>query len=161
MERVSLWSWSLTTRLSARRRTDSSACATATSNRRRRCSPLALPLIVAVVFAAVLFVAITQPMLRRLGFRDATRRPRETALVIAGSLLGTALITGSFIVGDTLDSSIRAAVSNQLGPIDEIVVAPDTSTAERVESAIADLDDPRIDGVMTVVSAAASFSSDA
>ena len=122
---------------------------------------MVLPLIVGVVFSAVLAVAITQPMLRRLGLRDATRRPRETALVIAGSLLGTALITGSFIVGDTIDSSIRAAVSNQLGPIDEIVVAPDTATAERVESAIAGLDDPRIDGVMTVVSAAASYSSDA
>ena len=113
------------------------------------------------MFAAVLVVAITQPMLRRLGFRDATRRPRETALVIAGSLLGTALITGSFIVGDTLDSSIRAAVNNQLGPVDEIVVTPDSTIAERVESAIAGLDDARIDGVMTVVSAAASFSSDA
>lgn len=113
------------------------------------------------MLAAVLVVAITQPMLRRLGFRDATRRPRETALVIAGSLLGTALITGSLIVGDTLDSSIRAAVTNQLGPIDEIVVAPDATTAERVGSSIEALSDPRIDGVMTVVVATASFSSDA
>ena len=122
---------------------------------------MTLPLIVGAVFAAILFVALTQPMLRRLGFRDATRRPRETALVIAGSLLGTALITGSFIVGDTLDSSIRAAVNNQLGPIDEIVVAPDGATAEQVERAVENLDDPRIDGVMTVVAADASFSSDA
>jgi putative ABC transport system permease protein len=120
-----------------------------------------LPILVAAVFTTVFLIAVTQPMLRRLGFRDATRRPRETALVIAGSLLGTALITGSFIVGDTLDSSIRAAVNNQLGPIDEIVVTSDAATAERVERTITGLDDPRIDGVMTIVSAAASFSSDA
>jgi len=120
-----------------------------------------LPLLVGAVFAAVLFVALSQPMLRRLGFRDATRRPRETALVIAGSLLGTALITGSFIVGDTLDSSIRAAVRNQLGPIDEIVVVGDPSSAARVERAIAELNDPRIDGVLSLVTVEASFSSEA
>lgn len=120
-----------------------------------------LPIVVGVVFFAVLFVAVSQPMLRRLGVRAATRRPRETALVIAGSLLGTALITGSFIVGDTLDSSIRAAVRNQLGPIDEAIVVPDASTAERVEETIANLDDPRIDGVLSLVSVEASFRSDA
>lgn len=120
-----------------------------------------LPIIVTAVFATVFLIAVTQPMLRRLGFRDATRRPRETALVIAGSLLGTALITGSFIVGDTLDSSIRAAVNNQLGPVDEIVVTPDAAAAGQVERTVTDLNDPRIDGVMTVMSAAASFRSDA
>lgn len=120
-----------------------------------------LPIIVGVVFLAVFVIAAMQPMLRRLGFRDATRRPRETALVIAGSLLGTALITGSFIVGDTLDSSIRSAVRNQLGPIDEIVEVPDAEVAGRLEQGIADLNDPRIDGVVSLVSAEASFSSDA
>ena len=120
-----------------------------------------LPFIVGAVFAAVIFVAMRRPMLRRLGFRDATRRPRETALVIAGSLLGTALITGSFIVGDTLDSSIRAAVHNQLGPIDEMVVVPDEGDAARLESSIEALDDPRIDGVLSLVLVEASFSSEA
>lgn len=120
-----------------------------------------LPIIVGIVFLAVVVIAAMQPMLRRLSFRDATRRPRETALVIAGSLLGTALITGSFIVGDTLDSSIRSAVRNQLGPIDEIVEVPDADVAERLEQGIADLNDPRIDGVVSLVSVEASFSSDA
>lgn len=120
-----------------------------------------LPIVVGTVFATVLVMAVRRPMLRRLGVRDATRRPRETALVIAGSLLGTALITGSFIVGDTLDSSIRAAVRNQLGPIDEVVVIPDAAEAARVEEAIEGIDDPRIDGVLSLVSVEASLSSDA
>ena len=120
-----------------------------------------MPVLVGVVFLTVFVIASLQPMLRRLGVRDATRRPRETALVIAGSLLGTALITGSFVVGDTLDSSIRAAVRNQLGPIDEIIEVPDATAAAQVEQQLAALDDARIDGVMSLVAVEASFNSDA
>ena len=40
-----------------------------------------------------------------------------------GSMLGTAIMTGSFVVGDTLESSIRAQAPRQLGPIDEVVSA--------------------------------------
>ena len=41
--------------------------------------------------------------------------------MIAGTLLGTAIITGSLIVGDTIDRSIRAGAYEQLGPIDETI----------------------------------------
>ena len=60
-------------------------------------------------------------MLRRLALRNVARRPRETMLVILGSLLGTAIMTGSFVVGDTFTSSIRRGAFEQLGPIDEVV----------------------------------------
>ena len=122
---------------------------------------MVLPLLVLTCFGLVALVALRQPMLRRLGVRDATRRPRETALVVAGSLLGTALITGSFIVGDTLDSSIRASVRDQLGPIDEMLIVSDPGEAQRIEDRIAALEDPRIDGVSSLVAVQASFSSDA
>lgn len=100
-------------------------------------------------------------MLRRLAVRDTTRRPSETMLVIAGSLLGAALITGSFVVGDTLDASIRATAQTQLGPIDEIVTVPEVAAAEEVEQEIASIDDDRIDGVLSMVIVPASFSSEA
>ena len=44
--------------------------------------------------------------------------------MIGGSLLGTAIITGSLIVGDTIDRSIVAVAYDQLGPIDEVVSVP-------------------------------------
>ncbi|MDQ3939855.1 MAG: ABC transporter permease [Actinomycetota bacterium] len=110
-----------------------------------------LPIVVAVCFALVAYQALRRPVLRRLAVRDALRRPGETALVIAGSLLGTALITGSFIVGDTLDSSITTTAHTQLGPVDEIVTAPDPSTAEKLARAVAQRDDARVDGVMTIM----------
>ena len=120
---------------------------------------MALPAILGIAFALVIYQAVRRPLLRRLAIRDATRRPRETALVIAGSLLGTALITGSFIVGDTLDASIRATATTQLGPIDEKVDAADAATAQSLERNLRRLDDPRIDGVLSIVATQAAVSS--
>ena len=110
----------------------------------------------AVALLLVSFVAMRRSFLRRLAFRDATRRPGETVLVIAGSLLGTALITGSFIVGDTLDSSIRASATTQLGPVDEVVVTSDPDRASEIASTIAGIDDDRIDGVLSITTASAT-----
>ena len=112
--------------------------------------------IVAVLVIAILIVAARSPVQRRLALRSVKRRKNEAALVVIGSLLGTALITGSFIVGDTLDSSIRATAETQLGPIDEIVVAPDEARARILESELEGLDDSRIDGVMTMTGVPAS-----
>ena len=115
---------------------------------------------VALCFAVVAWQAFRRPALRRLALRDATRRPSETALVIAGSLLGTALITGSLIVGDTLDASIEATAATQLGPVDEVVAAPEQGQARRALAALEDIKGRHIDGVTSLVAAEASFASD-
>lgn len=122
---------------------------------------MGLPAVLGVCFALVLYQAIRRPLLRRLAIRDAVRRPRETALVIAGSLLGTALITGSFIVGDTLDSSIKAIVYTQLGPIDEIVRTPSRETADELLANLKAADDDNIDGLLSMVLAESAFVSNA
>ena len=122
---------------------------------------MVLPIILGVCIALVVFQVLRRPMLRRLATRDATRRPGETALVIAGSLLGTALITGSFIVGDTLDSSIKTTAYTQLGPVDEIVVVPDAETARALTDGLEETDDPRIDGIISVRLAESAVVSDA
>jgi len=74
-------------------------------------------LIVALLSLPFLYIILRRPVLRRLALRNAARRPRETVLVILGSLLGTAIMTGSFVVGDTFTSSIRRGAYEQLGPI--------------------------------------------
>ena len=66
-----------------------------------------------------LWLLFRQSTLRQLARRNAVRRPVEALFVVAGSMLGTAIITGSLIVGDTMDRSIRSAAYDQLGPIDE------------------------------------------
>lgn len=123
-------------------------------------NPSALPsllILAGLALLVVAYIALRRPFLRRLALRDATRRPGETMLVIAGSLLGTALITGSFIVGDTLDSSIRASATTQLGPVDEVVVTTDFEQAASVARSIASIDDDRIDGVLSMTRAPATL----
>ena len=79
---------------------------------------LLLVVLVSLPFIAIL---VRRPVLRRLALRNAVRRPREAALVVLGSLLGAAIITGSAVVGDTMDASIRQVARTHLGPIDELV----------------------------------------
>ena len=121
---------------------------------------MVLPAILGACFAVVVYQAVRRPLLRRLAIRDATRRPRETALIIAGSLLGTALITGSFIVGDTLDSSVKATAYTQLGPVDEVVRAPSTRTGAQLLANLQSAGDDNIDGLLSVVLAQSAFVSE-
>ncbi|HEX2236250.1 MAG TPA: FtsX-like permease family protein [Actinomycetota bacterium] len=126
--------------------------------------PSGLPPLLALVglaLAVAAYQAVRRPVQRRLALRDLARRRGETLLVIAGSLLGTALITGSFIVGDTLDASIRATAVTQLGPVDETITTPDRARAADIEERVRALDDPRIDGVASLVAVSASFSAGA
>ncbi|CAN5661227.1 FtsX-like permease family protein [soil metagenome] len=115
-----------------------------------------------VVLASLpfLFLAARRPVLRRLALRNAARRPRETALVILGSLLGTAIITGSLVVGDTLDASFSRGAITRLGPIDELITASDTAERDELAASLQALDTESdlIDGVLSldVVTAAVS-----
>ncbi|MBW3536890.1 MAG: ABC transporter permease [Actinobacteria bacterium] len=77
--------------------------------------------VVVVALALPLFLLVRRPTLRRLAVRNASRRPKETLLVLLGSMLGTAIITSAFVVGDTLDSSVRRSAFTQLGPVDVLV----------------------------------------
>jgi putative ABC transport system permease protein len=116
-------------------------------------------IVVAVLSLPFLFVLLRKPVLRRLALRNAVRRPRETALVILGSLLGTAIMTGSFVVGDTFNSSIRRMAYEQLGPIDEIVSANGLAAAPVLRTKLAELHDPNVDGVLALTATRASAAS--
>lgn len=115
-----------------------------------------LPVAVVVLSIPFLVVLWRQPVLRRLAFRNASRRPRETLLILVGALLGTAIITGSAIVGDTLGSSIRRTAYTQLGPIDEVVRASSFDEQTRAAAALADLPAERFDGVLPITVMSAS-----
>jgi putative ABC transport system permease protein len=103
---------------------------------------LSLPFAVIVAF---------RPVLRRLAFGHIARRPRETALVLLGSLLGTAIITGSFVVGDTLDASVGRGIYTKLGPIDVVASTPDDPAT--LERALTTLPPTVADGVLPLTDA--------
>ena len=109
-----------------------------------------LPPAVVVLSIPFLVVAVRKPVLRRLAIRNASRRPRETALILLGALLGTAIITGSATVGDTLGSSIRQGASTKLGPIDEIVRSVGLESAAPLLAAVRSAPQEDIDGILPI-----------
>ena len=113
-----------------------------------------------VAFASLpfLYLLLRRPVLRRLALRSIARRPRESVLVVLGSLLGTAIITGSFVVGDTLDASLRQDAVTKLGPIDELVRVGSSAEQEVLAAELAELDvrSELIDGVLPLTTATAT-----
>ncbi|HVF76168.1 MAG TPA: FtsX-like permease family protein [Acidimicrobiales bacterium] len=119
----------------------------------------ALPVAVLVLSLPFLVVLARRPVLRRLAVRNAVRRPREAMLVLLGSLLGTAIITGSFVVGDTLDASLRRSAYTQLGPVDMIVPVAGAAAGREVEASLRSLPDDAVDGLLTIVTTDAAVAS--
>src|SRR5438105_7430634 len=105
-------------------------------------------LVVALLSLPFLYVLIRRPVLRRLALRNAVRRPRETLLVVLGSLLGTAIMTGSFVIGDTFDASVRRGAYEQLGPVDEIVSSNGIAAGAPVRASLAEFHNADVDGVL-------------
>src|SRR5438128_3174078 len=114
-------------RSSARAPTGSCGCGTGRSSRRRRrgAAEMALPdwsawdILVGVILAAI--VVGLRPLLARLAARNIGRRKSRVLIVVAGLLVGTAIISSSLVVGDTLGYIFLEDVYVRLGAVDEIV----------------------------------------
>ena len=74
--------------------------------------------IIALLATNVLVLAQRQQFFLQIGIRNITRRKINTILIILGAMIGTTIITASFITGDTLDYSIKKEVYEQLGRAD-------------------------------------------
>src|SRR5438132_19183 len=75
--------------------------------------------VVGIVLAGLLLAA--RPLLARLAARNIRRRTTRVVIVILGLLVGTAVISSSLVVGDTLSYIFLEDVYVRLGAIDEIV----------------------------------------
>ncbi|HEV8166309.1 MAG TPA: hypothetical protein VGR74_18030, partial [Actinomycetota bacterium] len=110
-----------------------------------------LTALLGLALAVAAFIALRRPVLRRLALRQVNRRRGEAALVVAGSVLGTAIIIGSLIVGDTLDFSVKQTAYHNLGPIDEYVSAQTVAQGDEAARRIERLrGDPDIDGILSL-----------
>lgn len=98
--------------------------------------PLAAVLAVLVVglLALIAVLALRNHVFFRLGVRNAGRRRGRAALIVAGLMLGTAIITASFATGDTMSSSIRSSAITALGRTDEVIGARGLATSLAVGS---------------------------
>ena len=85
-----------------------------------------LLVLLAALGAALGFVAMLAARNRvffRLGVRNVRRRPGRTALIVAGSMLGTTIIAAALATGDTMSQTIRSSAVAGLGRADEVVAA--------------------------------------
>lgn len=115
------------------------------------------PLVVAAL-ASVPFLVLflTRPLVGRMAGRSMRRRPVELLLVVLGSMLATAILTGSLLVGDTVDRSIRGQAYDQLGPIDEVVGVTGLDEGPALWSALDGFASPEVDGTLPLVRAGAA-----
>src|SRR5437016_2605948 len=57
----------------------------------------------------------------RIGAGNFFRRKTQVAIVVAGLLIGTAIITSSYVIQSTFDYTVKAAVFRALDAVDEVV----------------------------------------
>src|SRR5438105_5826953 len=83
----------------------------------------------AIALGAVAVLALRNRVFLRLGLRNVGRRRGRSALIVAGLMLGTAIITAALATGDTMSQTIRSAATSALGQTDEVVAAKGVGAA--------------------------------
>ena len=68
-------------------------------------------------------MALRNRVMLKMALRNIPRRKAQTALIVAGIMISTLIMAASFGTGDTLTFSIRKAVIDGLGTIDEFVLS--------------------------------------
>lgn len=120
---------------------------------------MAVAAIVLLTSLPVVVVLALRPVERRLALRYPRRRPVEALLVMLGACLGTGIITGSLVVGDTIDRSIRAGAYEQLGPTDEVVAVSGLDGVAELEALVGGFRSENVDGLLVFVSSPAAVAS--
>ncbi|MDP6454828.1 MAG: FtsX-like permease family protein [SAR202 cluster bacterium] len=116
----------------------------------------------AVCVGLLVLSMLFTPIQRSIGFANVSRRKWNSALVVAGSMVGTALIAGSLVMSDTSERALQNAAFAHLGEIDltvralkEVTFQIDPITPAMVETisldALNEATDGKVDGVMTAV----------
>jgi putative ABC transport system permease protein len=84
--------------------------------------------IVAVVFLITIGLMARDKITVRMAVRNFTRRKTSMAIVIAGLMIGTAMISGSLVTGDTLNELFTRSGYYGYGFADEVVYAPSATS---------------------------------
>jgi len=84
-----------------------------------------LLVLVMAALAVVGILVARRKTIAKMAARNIVRKKTYSAIVIAGLLIATAMISGSLVVGDTLDYIIREDVFVSTGAVDEVVSVRD------------------------------------
>src|SRR6202171_454260 len=78
-----------------------------------------------VAYAILILIALRRPLFARIAIREATRRPWQSALVVAGLMIGSGAILVSELMQNAADDSLTAGAFQSWGRVDLTVSAPD------------------------------------
>lgn len=84
---------------------------------------LALLVDILIVVVLVILDARRNRLVSIMAIRYALRRPSTTALVVGGLMVGTAIVSATFVVSDTLDNLIVGQVTEGLADVDLVVAS--------------------------------------
>ena len=79
----------------------------------------------------------------RLAWQQLNRKKRQAALLMAGLMIGSAIISSSLIVGDSLDQTVREEVDAAWGDTDILISGYDTNVGQITEIPQSIVDDMR------------------
>jgi putative ABC transport system permease protein len=87
------------------------------------------------ISAGLISCVFLQPLLSprrlvvfRLSWQQVKRRPRQAALMMAGLLIASSIITSSLVVGDSLDATLSKEVESMYGDTDLLIYQKDRRT---------------------------------
>ena len=87
------------------------------------------------IAAGIISCMLLQPLLSprrlvvfRLSWQQVRRRPRQAALMMAGLLVASSIITSSLVVGDSLDATLSKEVEAKYGETDLLIFQKDRRT---------------------------------
>lgn len=117
-------------------------------------------ILMGISFAVVGWIAWRNPLLVRMGLRNAARRKTQTTLIVIGLMLSTLIISAAFATGDTVGYSITNAVYHNFAQADLLLVR-NVDTARTAGEGIAPADlaalksflakDSAVDGVAGIM----------
>lgn len=82
---------------------------------------IACVILTLLIFVAVAWIAVRNPVMFKMGIRNIPRRPAQTTLIVIGLMLSTLIMSAAFGTGDTLTTSVTNEVYDIAGETDEII----------------------------------------
>ncbi len=77
--------------------------------------------LVLLVLGSIGIKASKMPILFKMGLRNVSRRKVNTLIITLGLMIGTTIISGSLVVGDTLDNMFTKDIYDSYDATDEII----------------------------------------
>src|SRR3954463_14392650 len=103
---------------------------------------IALLILLSLCLLSVAWVAWRRPVMFKLGVRNIPRRKAQTTLIVVGLMLSTLIISAALGTGDTLHYSLTKDSYENLGHVDQLVVAssefeaPNADTSTRIDAGV-------------------------